>query len=141
LIFYKQTEVSLITPLFAHGSFRQRQKALCLTTSVTGLTMNTDDEWDYVRGADEANSDVAKSGALRVSLLFGSIAVAFALFLVPLMNRGGYELGINTPGSVDRIATGSITQAGEYTVRRSVLQKVPGALCVIRNDGSSSGDC
>ncbi len=36
--------------------------------------------------------------------------------------------------------TGSIG-ANTYTVRRSVLQRSPDAVCIIRTDGGRSGDC
>ena len=101
--------------------------------------MNSDDEWDYVNGEDTRNGSSARSGILRISLLFGSIAVAFALFLVPVLNRNGFDIG--SGAGVDRILTGSIAKPSqEYTLRRSVLQKDPASFCVIRN-GSTSGDC
>lgn len=101
--------------------------------------MNSDDEWDYVNGSDSNDVSVAKSGLLRVSLLFGSIAVAFALFLVPVLSRSGLDFGSGK--NVDQILTGSISNnSGEYTLRRSVLQRDPASFCVIR-DGRSEGDC
>lgn len=101
--------------------------------------MNSDDEWDYVNGSDADDVSVAKSGLLRISLLFGSIAVAFALFLVPVLSRGGLDFGSGR--DVDQILTGSIgNNSGEYTLRRSVLQRDPSSFCVIR-DGRSQGEC
>ncbi len=107
----------------------------------SGLTMNTDDEWDYVRGNEDDALEPAKSGALRISLLFGSIAVAFALFLVPLANRGSTEIARANSGQFDPIATGATSRAKEYTIRKSVLQSKGSLGCIIRNDGTSVGDC
>jgi hypothetical protein len=39
------------------------------------------------------------------------------------------------------MTTGSIARGGTYTVRRSVLQSAPSAACIIRADGTRSGDC
>lgn len=101
--------------------------------------MNSDDEWDYVNSDSSDEVSVAKSGLLRISLLFGSIAVAFALFLVPVLSRGGLDFGSGS--NVDQILTGSIgSNSGEYTLRRSVLQRDPASFCVIR-DGRTVGDC
>jgi hypothetical protein len=102
--------------------------------------MNSDDEWDYVKGGEGEDGHFARSGILRISLLFGSIAVAFSLFLVPIINRTGLDFG-NGSG-LDRMTTASISkQNGSYILRRSVLQRDPAGYCVIRSDGTSSGDC
>ncbi len=103
--------------------------------------MNSDDEWDFVQGNQDDALEPAKSGALRVSLLFGSIAVAFALFLVPLANRGSTELARASGTQLDYIATGATPKSGEYTIRKSVLQSKSSSVCIIRTDGSSVGDC
>lgn len=103
--------------------------------------MNSDDEWDFVQGEDKDVLEPAKSGALRISLLFGSIAVAFALFLVPLVNSSSVSIAKNANGPLDLISTGSVKRANEYTVRRSVLQAKGSVGCIIGNDGSEVGDC
>ena len=51
--------------------------------------MNTDDEWDFVQEERNAGLADAGSGILRITLLFGSAALAIAMFIVPLMNRTG----------------------------------------------------
>jgi hypothetical protein len=103
--------------------------------------MNTDDEWDYVQGKDDNVLEPAKSGALRISLLFGSIAIAFALFLVPLANRGSLEIARASGLSIDPISTASTLKVNEYTIRKSVLQAKGSLGCIIRNDGTSVGEC
>lgn len=104
---------------------------------------NSDDEWDNLH--EDRNSIVgdAGSGALRIALLFGSVAVAFALFLVPIMSRNdGYSFGGRSSGQgLDQMSTGSISKSNAYVVRRSVLQQTPNSICVIRADGAKSGDC
>ncbi len=104
---------------------------------------NSDDEWDLVQ--DERNNSLkdAGVGALRVTLLFGSAAVAFALFLVPIMNKtDGFSFANRGSGQgLDQMSTGSISKKGAYVVRRSVLQNSPQSICVIRADGGRSGDC
>jgi hypothetical protein len=77
-------------------------------------------------------------GALRIALLFGSAAVALALIAVPLLEG---RVSDRPAGGVDLMSTGSIGTGETYTIRRSVLQSSPDAVCVIRSDGTRSGDC
>ncbi|MBX3584339.1 MAG: hypothetical protein KF810_20865 [Rhizobiaceae bacterium] len=81
----------------------------------------------------------AGMGVLRVTLLFGSAAVALALILAPAADRYAKSHVVGGDG-IDYMATGSIGQSGSYTIRRSVLQK-SGAVCIILADGRRSGDC
>jgi hypothetical protein len=77
-------------------------------------------------------------GALRITLLFGAAAVALALIAAPLLeSRSGFA----GSGGLDMTSTGSIGGTTSYTIRRSVLQSSPDAVCIIRADGSRSGDC
>lgn len=104
---------------------------------------NSDDEWDTIQETHDSGLKEVGSGALRITLLFGSAAVAFALFLVPILNRNdAFSFGSRTLGqSLDRMATGSVSRDNAYVVRRSVLQNSPNAICVIRSNGNKSGDC
>ncbi len=105
--------------------------------------MNTDDEWDFVQEDRNAGLADAGTGILRITLLFGSAALAIAMFLVPLMNRTGsvdYAAARNGAG-LDQMATGSIANSGEYVERQSVLQRSPASVCIIKRDGSRIGDC
>ena len=99
---------------------------------------------DSERGSVSDLLSIAGSGALRLALLFGSAAAALALFLAPLAEREA-DMRLARPvlpANVDTMSTGSITrQGGSYTVRRSVLQEMPDAVCIIRSDGGHSGDC
>ena len=104
---------------------------------------DADNDWDNIR---EDRSDVLSGtgyGALRLTLLFGSAAVAFALFLVPIMNRGS-DSAFGTRFSsqnLDPMTTASVPGGRAYVIRRSVLQQSPQSVCVIRADGRQSGDC
>jgi hypothetical protein len=42
---------------------------------------------------------------------------------------------------VDAIETGSIRSSQAYTVRKSVLQPTPQAVCIIYSDGKKNGEC
>jgi hypothetical protein len=105
--------------------------------------MQYDDKnaWDDEQEAKGFN--IADNGALRVALLFGSAAVAFALILTPFVDRGAGSVVAARGMAVelDQTATGSISKQGQYTVRRSVLQSSNSAVCVIRENGGRSGEC
>lgn len=105
--------------------------------------MNTDDEWDIVQDTRSVGIAEAGSGLLRVSLLFGSAAIALTLFLVPIMTKSTdstSSIARNVDG-IDQTSTGSIGNANEYVLRRSVLQHSPSSVCVINKGGKQSGDC
>lgn len=80
---------------------------------------------------------------LRVALLFGSIAIAIAMLVVPILQSGARDTSFANRGAgVDTMATGSIRNGGaRYTIRRSVLQPAPDSTCIIRENGARSGDC
>lgn len=79
-------------------------------------------------------------GILRITLLFGAAAVAMALIAAPLLeSRSGSALARNA--GVDMMSTGSIGGTTSHTIRRSVLQSSPDAVCIIRANGARSGDC
>lgn len=84
------------------------------------------------------NLGAASSGALRVALLFGLMGIALTLIVVPLAER---RTGPLVAGKLDMMTTGSIRPGDTYTIRRSVLQSSPDAVCIIRSDGSRSGEC
>ncbi|WP_309085577.1 hypothetical protein [Chelativorans sp.] len=80
-------------------------------------------------------------GVIRVTLLFGSAAIAIALILTPLLDRRTRDVA---GYGIDPLTTGSVPQStggGNFTVRRSVLQPSPDAVCVIRDDGTMVGSC
>jgi hypothetical protein len=101
--------------------------------------MKPEEQWELVRGSRGLSIEGAGVGALRVALLFGSAVVALALLAVPLLDartRSG-----TARSNLDMTSTGSISRTSNYTIRRSVLQSSPSAVCVIRENGSRGGDC
>ena len=103
--------------------------------------MDLDREWDSIRPDRSSRAAVAGMGILRITLLFGSAAVALALIAVPLLDNQTRSQASRDAGGLDTISTGSINQRATYTLRRSVLQPSPSSVCVIRADGRRSGDC
>ncbi|MEK1866604.1 MAG: hypothetical protein AAAB14_04845, partial [Ensifer adhaerens] len=83
------------------------------------------------------------TGVLNLSLLFGTAVIALTLILTPMLSsKTDKRIMANTPVDYDNISTGSIPSKGttkRYTVRRSVLQEMPGAVCIIDADGRKSG--
>jgi hypothetical protein len=96
------------------------------------------DEWSSP--AVEREPPLADFGSLRLALLFGAGAVTLALLVAPLADRSRQEFARNGD-NLDRMSTGSISGRGNYTIRKSVLQTSPNSVCIIRPNGSRSGDC
>jgi hypothetical protein len=104
-----------------------------------GCVMDRQSDWTSEDDNRESLLGIAGVGALRFALLFGSAAVALALILAPIAD-GQTRSFVGSPG-VDTITTGTVQQGGRYTVRRSVLQDSPNAICVIRENGTRNGNC
>ena len=104
--------------------------------------MSDEKDWESIRPSRALRPIDAGMGLLRVTLLFGSAAVALALLAIPLLDRsdGRHFAGNVFPAGLDMTATGSIGR-NVYTVRRSVLQSSPESVCIISASGSRSGDC
>jgi len=104
--------------------------------------MSLDKDWDSIRRDRPSRTAEAGMGVLRVTLLFGSAAVALALLATPLLDRGSRQQFARGafPAGLDMTSTGSIGKT-VYTVRRSVLQPSPDSVCIISADGRHSGDC
>ena len=105
--------------------------------------MSLDRDWDSIRPDRSFRAADAGMGVLRVTLLFGSAAVALALIATPFLDSQTRSQSARDdfPGGLDMTATGSISHRSTYTVRRSVLQAQPGSVCIIGSDGRTSGDC
>ena len=102
--------------------------------------MATEQDWNRP-SAENDSAFAGGMGSLRIALLFGSAAVALALLVVPFAERQAARSFASTP-QLDRMSTGSIQQPGAaYTIRRSVLQTDPNSVCIIRSNGTRSGDC
>jgi hypothetical protein len=82
-------------------------------------------------------------GAVRVALLFGSAAVALAVLLTPLADSQTRSrmARASVPANIDLISTGTTIRKDGYIIRRSVLQNSPQSVCIIRDNGTRSGDC
>lgn len=105
--------------------------------------MKSDRDWEYVRADHAWRIEEAGTGLLRAALLFGSVAVALTLLVVPMLDRGSQPLYTdNAVAGLDVMSTGSIRPGtNTYTIRRSVLQPSPNSICVIRENGSRMGEC
>jgi hypothetical protein len=105
--------------------------------------MVDEDFWRTVQDKDLVTSQSRRTGVLNLSLLFGTAVIALTLILTPMLSsKKDKRMLANTPIDYDNISTGSIPSGGtakRYTVRRSVLQEMPGAVCIIDADGSKSG--
>lgn len=104
--------------------------------------MSLEKDWDSIRPDRSFRAGETGMGVLRITLLFGSAAIALALLATPLLEKGASQQFASGgyPAGIDMTSTGSIGRS-EYTVRRSVLQTSPEAVCIIRNNGRRSGDC
>lgn len=103
--------------------------------------MNLDSDWDSNRSERAVRAVKAGMGLLRVTLLFGSAAIALALVATPYLADHSRQQAVGARyGGLDLMNTGSIG-TNSYTVRRSILQSSPSAVCVIRDNGTRSGDC
>jgi hypothetical protein len=85
----------------------------------------------------------AGMGALRVTLLFGSAAIALALIIAPIAERETRTViaRANAPFGLDSTPIGSIHRSQSYTIRRSILQPTPNSVCIISSSGRRSGAC
>jgi hypothetical protein len=100
------------------------------------------EDWERLR-QPRAGRNAPGISPIRIALLFGSVAVAFALLAVSFLgdSRGAEYFNALRATGVDTITTGSINGTKTYTIRKSVLQSSPGAACVIQQDGTSTGEC
>ena len=106
--------------------------------------MSLREEWEEPHSGRGGMLGGVGMGALRVTLLFGSAAVALALILAPLMESQVERMAYSSYTSrLDTMATGTVGPrgSGTYTVRRSVLQPSPSSVCIIRSNGMRTGDC
>lgn len=89
----------------------------------------------------------AGSGALRLSFLFGSAAIALTIILTPMAEKQVARSTVSQSG-IDQIATGSTPMlrrmqpaSKNYVIRRSVLQSDKSDICIIGADGVRTGSC
>ncbi len=105
--------------------------------------MADDEFWRTVQDKDLVTSQHRRTGVLNLSLLFGTAVIALTLILTPMLSsKTTGKVLANAPIDYDNISTGSIpanSGSKRYTVRRSVLQEMPGAVCIIDANGGKSG--
>jgi len=100
--------------------------------------MKSDEHWNLGRGSRIGGAGM---GALRLTLLFGTAMVAFALLATSLLDERADKLVRNGARNLDMMSTGSVPRGETYTIRRSVLQPSPNSVCIIRENGARSGAC
>jgi len=104
--------------------------------------MRDEDFWKAVQEKDFTPAGDTRTGALNLALLFGTAVIALALVLTPVLSaRSDKRIMANVPDEFDMISTGSIPKetGKRYTVRRSVLQEMPGAVCIVNGTGTAGG--
>lgn len=103
--------------------------------------MSIDREWADIRPRRSINA--VGMGVLRVTLLFGSAAIALSILSASYLDShfGQRFASADPQTGLDMMSTGSIGRMTTYTVRRSVLQPSPDAVCIIRDSGVRSGTC
>ncbi|MEE2952772.1 MAG: hypothetical protein VYD57_16190 [Pseudomonadota bacterium] len=96
-----------------------------------------DDDLDLARPVVEF-----RNALLRASLLFGVVALALGLVILPPAGERGGSLFASNGPNIDMMTTGSIEPSGSvsYRMQRSVLQP-NGGTCFIFQDGRTRGSC
>lgn len=105
--------------------------------------MNDDTDWFEPLEPRQSTLFDWGNNMLRATMLFGVLAVALALFAAPYLDRSSQRLAADrgNPG-IDYLTTASTPQQrSTYTMRRSVLQTSPSAVCIIHANGARTGDC
>lgn len=104
--------------------------------------MRDEDFWNAVQDKELTPAGTTRTGMLNLALLFGTAAIALALVLTPMLSsRTDTRMMANMREDLDMISTGSVPQGQvkRYTIRRSVLQEMPGTVCIINGTAYSSG--
>ncbi len=83
--------------------------------------------------------EYAGGSILRVALLFGSVSIAIAMIVTHLLDNS--IITQSASNGLDFGATASIGSKERYIIRKSVLQTDPNSVCIIRENGTYSGDC
>ena len=85
----------------------------------------------------------ARTGLFRATLLFGSIAAALALIVVPAADRHSRFANADQVNGLDRMTTGSNAPSHKrtYVESRSVLWDAKTGPCLLFPDGTQRGAC
>jgi hypothetical protein len=105
--------------------------------------MDRENGWNLIRKERAWALGGTGMGVVRIALLFGFVAAAFAMILVPIADKQSraYSARSDFPAGVDNFKTGTIRRQESYTIRRSVLQPSPRSVCTIRSNGQRDGNC
>ena len=82
--------------------------------------------------------------SIEVAIMFGVLAVGFALVVTPMVEKTGKQFAQNDSifgEQVDNFVTGSIQKPKRFVIRRSVLQPSKTSQCIIYSNGKTYGDC
>ncbi|ATN36177.1 hypothetical protein G6N76_17955 [Rhizobium daejeonense] len=105
--------------------------------------MVNEDFWKTVRSRERSSQKSGKTGVLNIALLFGTAVIALSLVLTPMLAGKTERKSLAfQPDEYDMLSTGSINRSDNgkrYTIRRSVLQKTPGSVCIV--DGYGADGC
>ncbi|KQT44370.1 hypothetical protein ASG43_13520 [Aureimonas sp. Leaf454] len=98
-------------------------------------------ELDTNKGRSVTNGIAeARTGLFRATLLFGSIAAALSLIIVPAADRHAHQVA-DERASLDQTVTGTNKPTiDRYTLRRSVLRPSQEP-CLLFPDGTQRGAC
>ncbi len=86
--------------------------------------------------------------SIEVALMFGVLAVGFALVVTPMVESTGKRFAQNDVffgEQTDNMVTGSISRAkakaNRFVIRKSVLLPTKTSQCIIYSNGKRYGDC
>lgn len=103
----------------------------------------TDDFWKTVSVRRSGSRGAGRTGILNITLLFGTAVIALALIVTPMLaGKGGSSRLAQVPDAYDNLTTGSIRRndtGKNYSIRRSILQDVPGSVCIVEGYDGSPG--
>ncbi|BDA86106.1 hypothetical protein Sa4125_36480 [Aureimonas sp. SA4125] len=85
----------------------------------------------------------ARGGLFRATLLFGSIAVALAMIVVPTADHQAKLVAAERVKTLDTVTTGSSVRSDKkhYVSRLSVLTDPDKGPCLLFPDGTQRGAC
>lgn len=108
--------------------------------------MSNDDFWNSVHFEERDGERPSRIGSFRVAMVFGLLMIALTITIVPMVAPMDEDQYAWTPNAnIDYSTTAAIPKKmkrqGDYTLRRSVLQGTPDAICIINSNGSTNGNC
>ena len=82
--------------------------------------------------------------SIEVAIMFGVLAVGFALVVTPLAETTSKQFAQNDNffgEQADNIVTGSVSKPKRFVIRKSVLLPSKTSQCIIYSNGKTYGDC